>query len=350
MEKDRGPVSEQPKLLRVLSGDVVSPPPIWIMRQAGRYLPEYRKTREQAGSFLDLCFTPELAAEVTMQPLRRFDFDAAILFSDILVVPHALGQRVRFEAGQGPLLDPLCDDLDALRSDAVEADLAPVFETVERIRSVLSPDKALIGFCGAPWTVATYMIAGHGTADQLPARRLALENPARLQRLMDILVDASARYLVAQIEAGADVVKIFDSWAGVLDDIGFERWAVKPVRAIVERVRAVAPGIPIIAFARGAGARISDYARATGADAVAVDWTMPMHLARALVPEPTALQGNLDPLRVVAGGRALDEGVDAVLAAMAGRAHIFNLGHGITPDAPVENVARLVDRVKARAV
>ncbi|MGH6922288.1 MAG: uroporphyrinogen decarboxylase [Propylenella sp.] len=340
-------MNERPKLLRVLAGEAVFPPPIWLMRQAGRYLPEYRKTRKQVGSFLDLCFTPELAAEVTLQPVRRFDFDAAILFSDILVVPHALGQAVSFEEGEGPELETLGERLEVLNGRDLSVKLAPVFEAVRLARRALPREKALIGFCGAPWTVATYMIAGRGTAEQLPARWLALENPDRLQRLIDILVEASANYLVAQIEAGADAVKIFDSWAGVLDDAGFVRWAVEPVRRIVERVRKAAPKTPIVAFPRGAGARIGDYACATKVDALAVDWMTPMLLARELVPEPTALQGNLDPLRVVAGGRALDEGVDDILAAMRGRAHIFNLGHGITPDAPLAHVARLVERVRA---
>jgi uroporphyrinogen decarboxylase len=294
-----------------------------------------------------LCFTPELAAEATLQPVRRFDFDAAILFSDILVVPHALGQRVSFEEGSGPVLEALSERLEALDGRDLGVKLAPVFEAVRQARRALPLGKALIGFCGAPWTVATYMIAGRGTVEQLPARWLALENPDRLQRLIDILVEASANYLVAQIDAGADAVKIFDSWAGVLDEAGFERWAVEPVREIVKRVRAAAPKAPIIAFPRGAGARIGDYVRATKVDALAVDWMTPMRLARELVPEPTALQGNLDPLRLVVGGRALDEGVDAILAAMRGRAHIFNLGHGITPDAPVAHVARLVERVRA---
>jgi uroporphyrinogen decarboxylase len=316
------------------------------MRQAGRYLSEYRETRQKAGSFLDLCFTPELAAEVTLQPIRRFDFDAAILFSDILVVPYALGQSLRFEEGQGPILEPL-ESFDTLDAAGVDAKVAPVMETVRRVRGTLAPEKALIGFCGAPWTVATYMIAGRGTPDQLAARRLALEAPERLQQLIDMLVEASVRYLVAQIKAGADVVKVFDSWAGTLDDEGFERWAVQPMRTIVEKVRAAAPGTPIIGFPRGAGARVGDYAARTGVDAVAVDWMTPMRLARELVAEPVALQGNLDPLRVIVGGRALDEGVDQVLAAMEGRAHVFNLGHGITPDAPVEHVARLVERVRA---
>lgn len=333
-------------ILRVLAGEAVDPAPIWIMRQAGRYLPEYREVRKKAGSFLDLCYTPELATEVTLQPVRRFDLDAAILFSDILVVPHALGQTVRFEEGRGPLLGPL--ELDKLDPEAVDAVVAPVLETVRQVRAELAPDKALIGFCGAPWTVATYMVAGHGTPDQMPARRMALEAPERFAALIDLLVDASARYLIGQAEAGADMLKIFDSWAGVLDEEGFERWAVAPVRAIVERVRAARPGIPIIGFPRGAGARIAGYAASTGVNGVAVDWTMPMRRAAELVEPSVALQGNLDPLRLVIGGDVLDRGVDAIAEAMRGRAHIFNLGHGITPDTPVENVARLVARVRGR--
>ncbi len=321
--------------MRALSGEPLNPPPIWIMRQAGRYLPEYRKTRKRAGTFLDLCYTPELAAEVTLQPIRRFDLDAAILFSDILVIPDALGQAVEFVEGRGPVLGPMPDSITAVDADRV----------VER----LAPDKALIGFCGAPWTVATYMIAGHGTPDQLPARRLALERPERLGAIVDTLVEASAAYLIAQLRSGADAVKLFDSWAGGLDDEAFRRWAVQPVRAVVERVRAAVPGARIVAFPKGAGARLGDYARDTGVDAVAIDWTVPMAKARELVPGPTVLQGNLDPLRLTVGGRPLDEGVDAILAAMAGRAHIFNLGHGVTPDTPVENVARLVERVRRGA-
>ncbi len=338
-------MSKPSKLLRVLAGEALVPPPVWIMRQAGRYLPEYRETRKQAGSFLDLCFTPQLATEVTLQPIRRFDFDAAILFSDILVVPHALGQAVRFEEGQGPILEPL-KSIDALDSADLEAKIAPVLETVRRVRGELAPEKALIGFCGAPWTVATYMIAGRGTPDQLPARRLAREDPDRLQQLIDLLVESSARYLIAQIEAGADVVKLFDSWAGVLDDEGFERWAIRPVKAIMEKVRAAAPGVPVISFPKGAGARVAGYAGATGVDAVAIDWTLPMRRARELVAEPVALQGNLDPAVLREGGRALDEAVDQILSEMRGRAHIFNLGHGVTPDTPPENVARLVARVR----
>jgi uroporphyrinogen decarboxylase len=339
-------VAERSKLLKVLAGEACDPPPIWIMRQAGRYLPEYRATREKAGSFLDLCFTPELAAEATLQPVRRFDFDAAILFSDILVVPHALGQSVRFEDGQGPVLAPLPTDLSSLEPQRVGEMLAPVFETVRLTRRTLAADKALIGFCGAPWTVATYMIAGRGTADHLAARRMALEEPQKLQALIDLLIEASLAYLLGQIDAGVNVVKIFDSWAGILDGEGFARWAIAPVRAIVARIKKARPGTPVIGFPRGAGARLGRFAEETGVDGVAVDWTMPMADARRLVPVETALQGNLDPLRLVVGGPALDGGVDEILAAMRGRPHIFNLGHGVTPDTPVENMARLVERVR----
>jgi uroporphyrinogen decarboxylase len=342
-------VSQRSKLLSVLAGEAIEPPPIWIMRQAGRYLPEYRETRKQAGSFLELCLTPELAAEVTLQPIRRFDFDAAILFSDILVVPHALGQAVTYEDGRGPILAPLADDLALLDPSGIDAKLAPIYETVRRVRGELAPEKALIGFCGAPWTVATYMIAGAGTPDQLEARGLALKNPERVQRLVDILVEASVRYLQSQAEAGADVFKIFDSWAGTLDEDGFERWCIRPTRSIVDRLRAAGVKAPIIGFPRGAGARLASFAEKTGVDAVAVDWMTPMTLARELVPAPRALQGNLDPLRLVAGGKALDDGVDAILSAMRGRAHIFNLGHGITPDTPVAHVEQLVKRVRGSA-
>jgi uroporphyrinogen decarboxylase len=334
--------------LDVLAGDATEPPPIWIMRQAGRYLPEYLKTRKEAGSFLELCMTPELAADVTLQPIRRFDFDAAIIFSDILVVPYALGQDVTYEEGQGPILGPLPD----LRTASVaenDQKLAPVYEAICRVRQALVPEKALIGFCGAPWTVVTYMVAGRGTSDQAPARKLALEDPDRLQALIDVLIDASARHFVKQAQAGADVLKIFDTWAGVLDDEGFERWCIRPTRQIVQRIRDAGVKAPVIGFPRGAGARLGLYASSAGVDAVAVDWMTPMTLARELVPAPIALQGNLDPLRLVAGGDTLDRGVDAILEAMRGRAHVFNLGHGITPDTPIRNVERMIERVRRNA-
>ncbi len=335
------------KLLRVLKGEAVSPPPIWIMRQAGRYLPEYRKLRAQAGSFLDLCYDPELAAEVTLQPVRRFGFDAAILFSDILVVPDALGQEVRFVEGTGPILEPLTPEkLETLNVQHAVSALGPVIETVRRVRASLDAQTALIGFCGAPWTVATYMLAGRGSPDQLVARRAILEDGPFVERLIAILVRTSADYLVAQLRAGADVVKIFDSWSGVLDDEGFRRFAIEPVRKIVALVRAAVPGAPIIAFPKGAGARLGDYAAETDVDCVAVDWTMPMATAQKLVGPKTPLQGNLDPLRLVAGGAAMTEEVDRILAAMRGQPHIFNLGHGVTPDTPVEHVEALVALVR----
>ena len=334
-------------IVRVLNGDVLDPPPIWIMRQAGRYLPEYRAVRKKAGSFLELCYEPDHASEVTLQPIRRFDFDAAILFSDILVIPDALGQSVRFEEGRGPLLEPVdLARLDVLRTDGVVEHLQPVLETVRRVREELPHDKALLGFCGAPWTVATYMIAGQGTPDQAPARLAAYQAPDRFEALIDILVDASTDYLIAQLEAGADAVQIFDTWAGILDDQGFARWAIDPVRRIIAGVRKVVPDAKVIAFAKGAGSRLGTYAKETGASGVGVDWTVPIADASAMLPANIASQGNLDPMRLIAGGEALDAGVDSSLAATAGRPHIFNLGHGITPDTPIAHVERLIGRIR----
>ncbi|MBH0237784.1 uroporphyrinogen decarboxylase [Methylobrevis albus] len=335
------------RLIRTLDGEA-GPPPIWMMRQAGRYLPEYRATRADAGSFLDLCFNPKLATEVTLQPIRRFGFDAAILFSDILVIPHALGQGVRFVEGEGPRLDPIdLDRVDELDPTTVVERLGAVLETVGRVRAALPAETALLGFCGAPWTVATYMIAGRGTPDQMPARRAMLTQPAAFDRLIEILVESSIAYLVAQLRAGADAVQVFDSWSGTLDDIGFARAAMEPMRRIVEGVRAEVPGARIIGFPKGAGAHLPAYVAATGVTAVGLDWGVPLAFARDVVQPLCPVQGNLDPLRLVVGGAGLDEGVDAVLEALAGRPFVFNLGHGITPDAPVEHVGRMVDRVRA---
>ena len=279
-------------IVRVLNGDVLDPPPIWIMRQAGRYLPEYRAVRKKAGSFLELCYEPDHASEVTLQPIRRFDFDAAILFSDILVIPDALGQSVRFEEGRGPLLEPVdLARLDVLRTDGVVEHLQPVLETVRRVREELPHDKALLGFCGAPWTVATYMIAGQGTPDQAPARLAAYQAPDRFEALIDILVDASTDYLIAQLEAGADAVQIFDTWAGILDDQGFARWAIDPVRRIVAGVRKAVPDAKIIAFAKGAGSRLGDYGRQTGANAIGVDWSVPIADVSVMLPAGIASPG-----------------------------------------------------------
>jgi uroporphyrinogen decarboxylase len=334
------------KIVEVLNGKTISPPPLWLMRQAGRYLPEYRATRAEAGSFLDLCYSPELATEVTLQPIRRYGFDAAILFSDILVIPDALKRNVRFEEGQGPRLDPI--DADAIRSldgRGVADHLKPVIETVTRVRKALPNETALLGFCGAPWTVATYMIAGHGTPDQAPARLFAYREPSAFAALLDVIADLSADYLVAQIDAGADAVQIFDSWAGVLGEREFEEFAIRPVRKIVDAVKSRRPQAKIIAFAKGAGLFLKTYRQRTGADAIGLDWSVPLSFAAELQKDGP-VQGNLDPMRVVAGGAALDEGIDAILQALGQGPLIFNLGHGITPQADPAHVARLVERVR----
>lgn len=334
--------------MRVLAGEAIFPPPVWVMRQAGRYLPEYRETRKEAGGFLNLCYTPRLATEVTLQPIRRYGFDAAILFSDILVVPDALGQPVRFAEGEGPLLDPIAlGEVGRLDPSRIESHLQPVFDAVADIRAALPSDTTLLGFCGAPWTVATYMVAGRGTSDQGPARRAALGDPEGFARLIDLLVDASTRYLVRQLRAGADAVQIFDTWAGVLDDEGFARWCVEPTRRIVAGVRAEIPGARVIGFPKGASAALAAYAAETGVDAVGMDWSVPLAFARDVIQPRVAVQGNLDPLRVIQGGHALDEGVDRILAALGDGRLIFNLGHGITPEADPAMVGRLVDRVRA---
>ncbi|GGE06972.1 uroporphyrinogen decarboxylase [Aureimonas endophytica] len=334
------------RLIRVLEGERLTPPPLWLMRQAGRYLPEYRATREKAGNFLALCYNPELAAEVTLQPIRRFGFDAAILFSDILVIPDALGRSLRFVEGEGPRLEPLAvDEVERLDPSRAEAHLEPVIEAVRRIRSELPKETALIGFCGAPWTVATYMIAGRGTPDQAPTRLFAYREPERMDALLALLADMSADYLLRQLRAGADCVQIFESWGGVLGEAAFRRFAIQPTRRIVQRLRAAAPDARIIGFAKGAGAMLETYRAETGVDAVGLDWTVPGEIGRRLQAQG-AVQGNLDPLRLVAGGRALEEGVDQVLADFGGGPLIFNLGHGITPDAPIAHVEALVRRVR----
>jgi uroporphyrinogen decarboxylase len=335
-------------LLQVLEGVVQSPPPVWMMRQAGRYLPEYRALREKAGEFLNLIFTPEYAAEVTLQPIRRFGFDAAILFSDILVVPHALGQAVRFAAGEGPRLEPLADG-QALKRLAGEVDqsmLAPIYETVALVRAKLDGGTALLGFCGAPWTVASYMVAGQGTSDQAPARLFAYREPEAFAGLIDILVEASAGYLVRQLQAGADAVQIFDTWAGVLPPEEFARWCIEPTRRIVAKVRAAVPGAKVIGFPRGAGALLARYVEEIPLDAVGLDWSVDRGFVRDRVQSRVAVQGNLDPLVLVAGGAALDRAVDAVMDAFSGQPFIFNLGHGIVPQTPIAHVERMLARVR----
>jgi uroporphyrinogen decarboxylase len=320
-----------------------------MMRQAGRYLPEYRAIREQAGGFLDLCFNPKLAAEVTLQPVRRFHFDAAILFSDILVIPHALGQKVGFEVGEGPRLTPLAEmgGLASLREEIDQNALAPVYETVALVKAALPGDVALLGFCGAPWTVATYMIAGRGTPDQAPARTFAYRDPNQFAALIDRLVQASATYLVRQLQAGAEAVQLFDTWAGVLGPEEFDRWCVQPAKKIVALVRRDVPEAKIIGFPRGAGTNLIRYVEQVPVNAVGLDWAIDRIFARNQIQSCVPVQGNVDPLALLAGGAALDRAVDATLEAFSPRPFIFNLGHGILPETPIAHVEQMLKRVRA---
>jgi len=335
-------------LLDVLNGKRAAIPPIWLMRQAGRYLPEYRALRQQAGGFLDLVFNPKLAAEVTLQPLRRFGFDAAILFSDILVIPFALGQGLSFTAGEGPQLDPIKNRDDFVKL-AIELDhdaLAPIYETVATVKDRLEPQTTLLGFCGAPWTVATYMVAGCGTSDQAPARLFAYRDRPAFGVLIDVLVEASAAYLVGQLKAGADAVQIFDTWAGTLSADECYRWCVEPVQRVVSKVREVIPDAKIIGFPRGAGTSLPRYASETRVNAIGLDWMIDLAFARDQVQTRVPVQGNLDPLALVAGGSALDRAVDLIMEALSGGPFIFNLGHGIVPETPIEHVEQMLARVR----
>jgi uroporphyrinogen decarboxylase len=349
---EKSPTTARRRFLQPFTGQALTPPPIWLMRQAGRYLPEYRETRAKAGGFLDLCYTPALAAEVTLQPIRRYGFDAAILFADILLVPDAMGQAVRFAEGEGPLLDPIRSpaDIARLSATATRPKFDRVFETVQRLRQDLPDETALIGFCGAPWTVATYMIEGRGSKDQTAARLFAYRDPVGFQRLVDLLVEVSTDYLSGQVKAGADALQIFDTWAGSLPDDQFDRWVVQPTRRIVEAMHERHPRVPVIGFPRGAQGSALWYVAETGVDGIGCDTAMPPYMmAEAFEDEKVVVQGNLDPLLLVAGGEALDERVDEILELMAGKPFIFNLGHGIVPETPPEHVADLVRRVRAGA-
>jgi len=349
VEPNPGIKAPERKVMKVLNGETVTPPPIWIMRQAGRYLPEYRETRATAKGFLDLCYTPDLAVEVTLQPIRRYGLDASILFSDILVLPDALNCGVRFVEGEGPRLDPIdSDGIAKLDPSAMHQHLAPVYETVGRLRAELPAETTLLGFCGAPWTVATYMIAGGGTPDQAPARLFGYREPEAFLKLLDLLADMSADYLIRQIEAGADAVQVFDSWSGVLDEACFDAYCVQPMKRIVEKVRAAKPGARIIGFPKGAGMLYRGYRQKTGVDALGLDWTVPLSFAAELQKEGP-VQGNLDPLRVVAGRQTIKDGVDRILEALGNGPLIFNLGHGITPQADPDDVGYLVDHVRGKA-
>ncbi|MEM7295373.1 MAG: uroporphyrinogen decarboxylase [Pseudomonadota bacterium] len=337
-------------ILRALAGEKLPTPPIWMMRQAGRYLPEYRATRAQAGDFLSLCYTSELAAEVTLQPIRRYGFDAAILFADILLIPDALGADLWFVTGEGPRLSTVTmpDELAALKpADAIHDHLTPVYETLRILSRELPDETTLIGFAGAPWTVATYMIAGRGTPDQGPAHALMREAPVVFDGLIDRLTEATIAYLLAQIAAGAEVVKLFDSWAGSLSGEAFDRYALAPTQKIISALKAQHPEVPVIAFPRQAGERYAGFARAVGADCLAIDDAVdPAWAAAALQPE-SCVQGNLASSHMVTGGQKLIDETRAIVDAFRGGPHIFNLGHGITPDADPENVALMIETVRS---
>jgi uroporphyrinogen decarboxylase len=337
-------------LLRALAGETLPTPPIWMMRQAGRYLPEYRATRAEAGDFLSLCYNPELAAEVTLQPIRRFGFDAAILFADILLVPQALGLDLWFVTGEGPRLSTVtrAAEVAALKPAAdVHDRLAPIYETLKILRRELPADTARIGFAGAPWTVATYMVAGRGTRDQGPAHAFMREDRAAFSALIERITEATIEYLSAQIDAGAEVVKLFDSWAGSLKGADFDDFAVAPARTIIAALKARHPNVPIIAFPREAGERYVGFARATGADCVALDNSVSAEWAAGHVQVDGCVQGNLDPRHMVTGGPDLVAEAQRITRALRGGPHIFNLGHGITPDADPENVAAMIAAVRS---
>jgi uroporphyrinogen decarboxylase len=333
-------------LLDTLHGKPTSRRPVWLMRQAGRYLPEYRALRADKGGFLELVHDSEAAAEVTLQPIRRFGFDGAILFSDILVIPHALGQDLAFLAGEGPHLSPPLVEsaLAALQPDHTRLD--PIYRTVRRVREQLGPETTLLGFAGSPWTVATYMIAGQGSRDHHAARLMAYRDPAALQEILDAIAGLSVEYLSRQIDAGAEAVQLFDSWSGSLAPSEFERWVIAPNSAIVTELKQRHPTVPIIGFPKGAGEKLPAYARDTGVDALGLDETIDPHWAAKALPAGLPVQGNLDPLLLLAGGPLLEERARTILAALADRPHVFNLGHGIDKETPIPHVERLLDLVR----
>ncbi len=337
-------------LIRVLKGERIDPTPMWMMRQAGRYLPEYRALRAAKGGFLELVYDSDAAAEITLQPIDRFGFDGAILFSDILIVPYALGQDLAFEAGEGPRLSPPLTDalLDAL--EAVPGRLSPIYATVEKVKARLPAETALLGFAGSPWTVATYMVAGRGSKEQAEARRYAYRDPAAFAAIIDAIATMTVDYLSGQIEAGAEAVQLFDSWSGSLAPQQFERWVIAPTARIVADLKARHPDIPVIGFPKGAGAKLAAYARETGVDAVGVDETQDPRWAAAQLPAGMPVQGNLDPLALITGGDSLEQAVSSILDAFRDRPHVFNLGHGILPDAPIAHVERLIELVRGGRV
>ena len=340
------PPTEPRPLLAVLRGERRDPPPVWLMRQAGRYLPEYRELRAQKGGFLELAYDSDAAAEITLQPIRRFGFDGAILFSDILVIPHALGQDLRFEAGEGPRLSPTLIDRTLASLAPVPERLLPIYETVRKVRHALPARTTFLGFAGSPWTVATYMVAGQGSKEQAETRRMAYRDPAAFSAIIDALVDATADYLSKQIEAGVDAVQLFDSWSGSLAPKEFERWVIAPTVELVNRIRARHPQTPVIGFPKGAGGKLLAYARETGVNAIGLDETVDPVWANANLPAGLTVQGNLDPLALIAGGTRLDEAIDAIREAFPERPHVFNLGHGILLDTPIGHVEQLLSRLR----
>ncbi len=334
--------------LKTLAGKAAAIPPIWFMRQAGRYLPEYRELRSKAGSFLDLCFDPALASEVTLQPIRRFDLDAAILFADILLIPHVLGQQLSFQENEGPKLDPVIrpGDVDRFRQRDILEPLEPVFETVRRTRAELAPEKALIGFAGAPWTVATYMLAGGSLRDMAVLRQWHYRDEAFLLELIDLLTEKTVDYLIAQIDAGADAVQLFDSWAGGLPWPVLDKVSVRPLERIAMAIEKARPETPVILFPKGVGEKATEYACLGGCDAVGIDYAMDPTWARAHLSGHTAVQGGLDPMLVVAGGERMEKAAEIYLKLFHDVPYIFNLGHGLTPDTPPEHVGALVDFIR----
>ena len=333
-------------LLRTLAGENASERPIWMMRQAGRYLPEYRELRLKKGGFLPLVYDSAAAAEITLQPIKRFGFDGAILFSDILIVPYAMGQNLEFLVGEGPRLSPRLVDVALGALEAVPERLSPIYETVRRVRAELDATRTMLGFAGSPWTVATYMVAGEGSRDQHETRAYAYRDPAAFQAIIDAIVYVTVEYLVGQIEAGAEAVQLFDSWAGSLAPSEFSRWVITPNAAIVSQLRARCPGVPIIGFPKGSGEKLVAYARETGVDALGLDETIDPVWAAKNLPEGLPVQGNLDPLLLLAGGEALDAEVTHILDTFAGRPHVFNLGHGIGQTTPLAHVERVLELVR----
>lgn len=336
----------QKPLLSVLNGGNPKRIPVWLMRQAGRYLPEYRKLRAERGGFLELVYDPEAAAEITLQPIRRFGFDGAILFSDILIVPHALGQDLRFESGEGPRLSPALVDASLAAIERVPARLEPIYRTVEKVKAQLSPETTLLGFAGSPWTVATYMVAGQGSREQAEARAYAYADPEAFRAIIDAIAEMTVDYLSGQIAAGADAVQLFDSWAGSLAPAQFDSWVIAPTARIVASLKARHPRVPIIGFPKGAGAKLAAYARETGVDTLGLDETVDPGWAVRELPQDLPLQGNLDPLALLAGGTALESAVIRILSSFEGRPHIFNLGHGIIKETPIAHVERLLELVR----